>query len=287
MSNAQLDQFRESLDRAGYSYNTQKSYVFDAEKFLNFFSELPEETRPTLDRIGKEDISKYFKRRNFRPSTARRNLIALSTFFQVSGIEPGFLTDKTFGLEWKDSLIRYKPFGDEEYIKVQESLLSIPDSYILSRNATIAHLLYLGGLRTEEISHLDIGDVVYRGSQMHVSIRQKAPRGREVAMTSEDPIIDLTQYPVRRAEFLENKSRRSDAFLLNVGNNRSRRVEKLSARGIRRDVIGKFLAHAGLSDYSVLDVVHGCRKRFAQQGASYDQIRKRMGIKLPDAQLKL
>lgn len=178
----------------GVSDSTAKAYVRDVERLVDWLSATGRASVDMIDHRGLREYVYHLKDAGRAPSTIRRTLSALASYFGFLVEEGRIATDPT---ELVQPPAPRRPLPDVLGVAEVEALLEAPDpeSDRYLRDRAILELLYATGMRVSELTGLTRSDVDLEARMLRVigkGDRQRLiPFGEPAAQALERYLRDL------------------------------------------------------------------------------------------------
>lgn len=205
-----------------FSPHTLKAYRFDVAEFYGFLKEhYPHEKAESCERVVLRDYFLHLQKRDIRRSSVIRKIAAIRSFYK-------YLVREQI-IEKNPFLYLSMPKRDKRipvFLSEDEVLKLFLIEGISARDRSILEVLYSGGLRIEELSNLNEGDIDFIGGMARVL--GKGNRERIVPL-GDRCLSCVHDYTLERSKILKHKRLEpAKALFLNPSGLR------ISTRGIRK-----------------------------------------------------
>jgi integrase/recombinase XerD len=150
-----LTRFHEDLQLAGYSNRTCESYLYRAQKFLEYFAK-------PADKISDDDIRSYFlylkNTKKYSASASSQALCAVKFMYQ-----------KTLGMDFSVfGIVRNRRGNKLPVILTRDEVKRVLTNIRILRHRTCLTLIYCCGLRLKEAINLKVTDIDSKRMVVHI-----------------------------------------------------------------------------------------------------------------------
>lgn len=196
---------------SGASQNTLYAYRSDLTLFSKWLNN-------PLNNVNDKDIVRYFKHRQFEPSTQARTLTCLRIFYQYLLTIQHINNNPTAKLHHPKQAQKLPIFLNIDEV---ERLLNMPNQTTIFgiRDRAMLELLYACGLRVSELINLEYQNINL--NEEYIRIHGKGNKERVLPM-GEMALDYLAKYEKYARPFLLKTGQNNGYFLSNRGNTMSR-----------------------------------------------------------------
>lgn len=251
-----------------FSLNTIKAYKTDLVEFYLFLKEnYPKIKAESCERLVLRDYYSHLQKSPLKRSSVIRKIAALRSFYKFLAREEVIKKNPFLYLSTPKKEQRIPVFLSEEEIR---DLFSIPG--INLRDKAMLELLYSGGLRIDELTGLNAGDIDFIGEMVRVwgkgNSERLVPIGEKALASAHDYLLERNELQKDFTGVKKNDAGNSAALFLNS------RGKRISTRGARKalhkwfvkvNAVKKISPHTLRHSFATHMLDHGCDLRSVQE----------------------
>lgn len=270
LTNALENFLKDLADTKGRAVRTVEAYRHDLTPWVSFL-EKQYEAQPSAAANDPLFLRIHLRERSEAGLSNRslaRFLSALASFqkFMIPHKKYQPYLFKIPKMKYSEDIPRFISQSDAVKLFDQAGTQTDKQSYFYRRDFIMVSMLYVTGIRREELAAISLSDIdLKRGL---VTVLGKGNKIRQVPV-GDKTLEDLKDYLEARAQFASSKESRANALLLN------RSGERLSVRSVDR-LVGKFARSEGI-EFTPHTLRHSFATHLLENGADLMLIKEILG----------